>query len=146
MKTWLGNKIQYALLSGKEQEAFNAAHLRQLLATYGYLEAFTVSGDKHGADMLFYRSSDAHVLKVQLKGRASIGKSYVGKELYIAFNDKKTGIWYMYPHDEIMEKVLDLGKCTGTVAWDKVGSWNWPGLPVWLKNVLEEWVIPEEQR
>jgi hypothetical protein len=140
---WLGDRVQYKLLSGKEQESYNAAHLKQLMATYGYLEAFTINGDKHGADLLFYRSSDSHVLKVQLKGRATINKLYAGKELYIAFNDKSTGIWYVYPHDEVMAEVLTLGKCSGTTSWEDKGSWSWPGLPVWLKNTLKNWIIPE---
>ena len=61
LKCHLGKAVRYELLSGKEQESFNAAHLKSLMASWGYLEAFGVNGDKHGADLLFYRSSDGNV-------------------------------------------------------------------------------------
>ena len=76
---WLGKRTVYSNLSGKEQESFNSARLKSVMASWGYLEAFTVNGDKCGADLLFYRSYDGSVLKVQLKGRPTLDKKYSGK-------------------------------------------------------------------
>jgi len=37
------------------------------------------------------------VVKIQLKGRLTIDRKYLKKQLYIAFSDN--GNWYCYPHD-----------------------------------------------
>ncbi len=145
-KCWLGEKVQYDELSGKEKESYNAAKLRALMATWGYLEAFTVNGDKHGADLLFYRASDGDILKVQLKGRATLNKAYQGKDIYIAFQHKKTGDWYVYNHDLIMASTLDLGQLIGTESWDTKGSWSWPTLPSWLHSLLSSWRVPDPDK
>lgn len=146
LKCHLGNAVRYELLSGKEQESFNAAHLKSLMASWGYLEAFVVNGDKHGADLLFYRSSDGKVLKVQLKGRPTINKEYANKDIYVAYEDKSKGKWYVYNHDAVMNKTLALGKCAGTKSWDERGSWSWSSPPGWLQNILCEWVVPSVRR
>ena len=138
---WLGDKIQYSSLSGKEKESYNTAKLRSAMADWGYLEAFTVNGDKHGADLLFYRSNDGNVMKVQLKGRPTLSKSYRGKGIFVAFQDKSTGQWYMYDHDKILGTALDLGKLKGTVSWEKAGSWSWSSTPDWLHTVLKDWEV-----
>jgi hypothetical protein len=141
----LGMAVQYQQLSGKEQESYNAAHLKSLMASWSYLEAFVVNGDKHGADLLFYRSFDGHVLKVQLKGRPTIGKAYAGKDIYVAYEDKTTRTWYVYDHDTVMEEILSLGKCAGADSWDVKGSWSWSSPPAWLRNILKNWVVPRVQ-
>lgn len=139
---WLGERVSYRQLSGKEQESYNAAKLRALMAEWGYLESFTVNGDKHGADLLFYRSSDGYILKVQLKGRPTLAKAYSDKDIYIAFQDKRTGSWYVYNHDTILEQTLALGKLAGTISWDEKGVWSWSGIPSWLNNILKSWRVP----
>ena len=138
---WLGSKTQYSTLSGKEQESYNAAKLRSKMADWGYLEAFNVNGDKHGADLLFYRSNDGNIMKVQLKGRATLSKNYVDKEMYVAFQDKSSGQWYMYDHDQVLGTTLDLGKMKGSESWDGAGSWSWSSVPTWLKTVLKKWEV-----
>ncbi len=132
----LGAPVQYDALSGKEQEAYNAAHLMGVMACRGYLESFKVNGDKHGADLLFYRSRDAHVLKVQLKGRPTLVKEYEGKDLHIAYLDRQHDCWYIYPHDEVMQATLAMGKMAGTVSWAITGCYSWPGPPKWMRDIL----------
>ena len=137
----LGAPVQYDALSGKEQEAYNAAHLMGVMACRGYLESFKVNGDKHGADLLFYRSRDAHVLKVQLKGRPTLGKEYEGKDLHIAYPDRKNDCWYIYPHDVVMQATLDLGKMAGTVSWEIAGLYSWGGPPKWMGDILSPYRV-----
>tara|TARA_Y100001936_G_scaffold241507_1_gene277460 strand:- start:355 stop:873 length:519 start_codon:yes stop_codon:yes gene_type:complete len=139
---WLGVQTQYHTLSGKEQESYNAAKLRALMADWGYLEAFTVNGDKHGADLLFYRAEDGNIMKVQLKGRPTLNKAYKGKDIYIAFQHKSTGKWYVYDHDSVLASTLDLGHLAGTKSWDVKGSWSWPTIPAWLDHLLSGWHVP----
>ena len=94
---WLGPKVKYHKLGHKEKESFNAAHLMAIMAKWGYLEASRINGDNHGADLLFYRSSDGNVMKIQLKGRVTLDKKYSGKDLYIAFPSKKETIINFFP-------------------------------------------------
>ena len=111
------------------------------MANWGYLEAFTVNGDKWGADILFYRSSDATVMKVQLKGRPFLDRHYCGKDIYVAFQDKTSSKWYVYPHDDVMNAVLSTGRLVGTKSWDVKGSWSWSYIPPWLGEIIAEWEI-----
>ena len=140
---WLGKPVRYEKLSGKEQESYNTAHLQSLMADWGYLECARVNGDKHGADLLFYRSTDSNVLKVQLKGRPTLNKSYAGKGIYVAFEDKQKKKWYVYDHDVVMNAALDQKKMTGTQSWEERGSWSWSYQPRWLENLLKDWEIPQ---
>jgi len=138
---WLGESTTYKDLGSKEQESFNSARLKSVMANWGYLEAFTINGDKRGADILFYRSSDGAVLKVQLKGRPVLDKHYYGKDIHIAFEDKAACVWYVYPHDELMNTVLKSGRLSGTKSWDERGSWSWSYVPQWLEKVISKWSI-----
>jgi len=138
---WLGEKVSYDCLGAKEQESFNASQLKAVMSNWGYLEAFNINGDKWGADILFYRSSDGKVLKVQLKGRPVLDKHYVGKDIYIAFEDKNTKTWYLYPHDDVMVQVIESGRLVGTESWDKRGGWSWSYSPKWLGEILSQWSV-----
>ena len=141
LECWLGNPIKYERLSGKEQESYNAALLVAQMAQWGYLESQKINGDKHGADMIFYRSSDAKVLKIQLKGRVTLSKSYAGKDILVAFRDRKSKSWFLYDHDIVLEKVLSLGYLAGTSSWEKTGGWSWSSNPSWLQEIMNDWKI-----
>tara|TARA_R110000851_G_scaffold13767_1_gene47026 strand:+ start:211 stop:648 length:438 start_codon:yes stop_codon:yes gene_type:complete len=138
---WLGDQVVYDELGGKEKESYNSARLKAIMAKWGYLEAFNVNGDKWGADLLFYRSSDGDVLKVQLKGRATVDKHYENKDIYIAFEDKILGKWFLYAHDDVMNQILHTDRLVGTESWDVNGGWSWNKSPIWLLEILKEWEI-----
>ena len=132
----------YDSLGSKEQESFNASQLKAVMSHWGYLEAFSINGDKWGADILFYRSHDGDVLKVQLKGRPVLDKHYTGKDIYIAFEDKRSKTWYLYPHDDVMNQVIGTGRLVGTESWDNHGGWSWSYSPAWLSKILMQWILP----
>ena len=139
-KSWLGKTIEYESLSGKEQESYNASKLSAIMSEYGYLECARINGDKWGADLLFYRASDADVKKVQLKGRVTFSKHYTGKQLYIAYPDIDG--WYMYPHDDLVDQAGSLSSWQETMSWFRPdGGYSWNVTPMWLKNILEPWKI-----
>tara|TARA_Y100000593_G_scaffold75202_1_gene138690 strand:+ start:704 stop:1162 length:459 start_codon:yes stop_codon:yes gene_type:complete len=142
-KCWLGNAVLYDDLSGKEKESYNAAKLAALMSDYGYLESFKINGDKWGADLLFYRASDSDVKKVQLKGRATFDKNYVGKDLYIAF-PMPGDVWCIYPHDVVMRQASGK-KWKNTMSWTGVGGYSWNIPPVWLVNILRPWMIQNKE-
>ena len=139
-ESWLGKTIEYERLSGKEQESYNASKLSAIMSEYGYLECARINGDKWGADLLFYRASDADVKKVQLKGRATFSKHYTGKDLYVAYPD--TDGWYMYPHDELVAAAHPASSWSKTLSWmSEEGGYSWNVTPMWLKKLLNSWKI-----
>ena len=140
---WLGKKVKYHNLGHKEKESYNSAHLMSIMAKWGYLEASKINGDKHGADLLFYRSSDGDVMSIQLKGRVTLDKKYLGKNLYIAYPVKREGCWYVYPHDIVMKQSLGSSSWFKTKSWEEKGGYSWRSPPKWLVKLLEPWKIPE---
>ena len=146
---WLGERVTYQDLHRKSklQESYNAAQLRGVMAEWGYLDASVINGDSHGADLLFYRYRDAHVLKVQLKGRPALGKGYIGKNLHIAYPDRKNNCWYIYPHDEMMAACLQAQppaskKCWHqTKSWVQKGGYSWPSAPRWMRDILSPYRV-----
>ena len=137
---WLGNLICYTDLDGKGQESYNSSKLVSIMADYGYLESAKINNDKWGADLLFYRASDTDVKKVQLKGRATFSKHYMGKDLYIAFPD--TDVWYMYPHDKVVELARPNRSWSQTLSWlSPDGGYSWNVTPLWLRQILRPWII-----
>ena len=69
---------------------------------------------------------------MQLKGRFTIDKKYLGKDLYIAFRLKSD--WYVFPHDEIVTALEDRKIYTETVSW--ANSENYSVSEVANKEVL----------
>jgi hypothetical protein len=52
-----------------------------------------------GAEFIAIHFDGNRYLKVQLKGRLTFDKKYIGKDLFICFYDKD---WIIYPHDELL--------------------------------------------
>lgn len=61
-----------------------------------------LNNDWEGADFIAVHNDGEQMLKVQLKGRLSFNKKYVGKDIWIAFVYK--GEIRMYNHDELLNK------------------------------------------
>ena len=116
------------------------------MSEWGYLEGHKVNGDKWGADLLFYRSEDGDVMKVQLKGRVTLSRHYRGKGIHVAYRNRATGEWYLYNHDIILDEVLALGHLKGTKSWEEKGGWSWSSNPTWLQNLIDPWNITRERK
>lgn len=108
------NKINYSELSSKQQEIYNFQKVAGVLAEYGF-NCIKLADDWNGADFLAYHCNQDETLKVQLKGRVTIGTKYLGKGIYMAFPVDEE--WYLIKHDELVEIV---GQCTD---WLKTESW-----------------------
>ena len=63
-----------------------------------------LSDDWQGADFIAQHIDGETFLKVQLKGRLTFSKKYMDKDLYIAFFENPD--WYLFPHDEVLAKVI----------------------------------------
>jgi hypothetical protein len=70
-------KINYNDLNSKQKENYNYHKVAAALADYGY-DSMRLNNDWQGAD--FIAVKDDEMLKVQLKGRFTIDKKYIGKD------------------------------------------------------------------
>ena len=78
-----------------------------------------------GVDFILYRESDGLVRKVQLKGRWTIDRKYLDRDIWIAF--PLAGDWYVMPHDE-MVALAEAEGVTKTASWMKGGAYSKPRL------------------
>ena len=132
------NKIKYESLNSKQKETYNYHKVSAVLADYGYF-TMRVTDDWESADFIAMNCIDKSFIKVQLKGRLTFSKKYMNKELFITFEDKKTSIWYLYHHDEILN---NFSKNTNReLAWDKNGEYSFPSLSKQTNMLLEQYKL-----
>ena len=116
-------KVNYDSLIGKEQEVYNFAKTASVLVDYGF-SCNLITADKHGADMIAYHISTGETISIQLKGsRAVINKKYKGKNLWIAYTDRKTNEICIYNHDLAMG-IFENGKSALTQSWLNNGKYG----------------------
>lgn len=98
--------IEYEELSSAQKENYNYQKICAVLADYGF-STIRLTDDWEGADFIAQHAGSDTFLKVQLKGRLTFSKKYIGKDLHIAFPDR--GDWYLVPNDEVLEEIIE--KC-----------------------------------
>ncbi|HEY2913967.1 MAG TPA: hypothetical protein VGK21_11455 [Candidatus Angelobacter sp.] len=94
--------IRYETLNARQKEIFNFQKLSATLADYGF-NCIKLADDWGGADFIAYHVITTTTLKIQLKSRITIGKKYIGKDIWIAF--PHNGFWYLIEHDRLIEKI-----------------------------------------
>ena len=109
-------RVEYQELTGKQQEIYNFQKVAARLADYGF-NCIKLGDDWMGADFLAYHKDGNQTLRVQLKGRLTISKNYVGKDLYICFRHR--GDWYLVPHDRLVDFVGATTNWLNTSSWQK---------------------------
>ena len=108
-------RINYNDLNPKQQEIYNFQKCAALLADYGF-NCIKLADDWQGADFLAYHKDGTETLKVQLKGRLTIDKRYLGRDLWMIFRVREN--WFLIKHDELVQIV---GRTTG---WLESDSWK----------------------
>lgn len=126
--------IDYKLLNARQQENYNYVKVSAVLAEFGF-STMRLTDDWQGADFIAQHIDGETFLKVQLKGRLTFSKKYQGKDLYIAFY--RAPDWYLFPHDEVLAKVLAQNKMVGTYSWEDKGGYSFPTLGKELRQILE---------
>jgi len=134
----LGKKVDYNSLNARQQESFNLQKVSAFFAEYGYL-VIKLSDDWNEADFIVLEFNTDHYIKVQLKGRFSFFKKYLGKNIHICFQDKYSGIWYLYPHDDLCEIVMK--KSETTASWNDQGGYSFPVISEKNKIILEKYAL-----
>lgn len=125
------NKIQYDKLNPRQQENYNFSKLAALMADYGYT-CIKLSDDHNGADLIARHTDGSHI-DIQLKGRFTVDKKYLGKDLFIAFPYGDT--FYVFEHDLIVKQLEHAKIYLDTASWLDGGSYSVSKLT--NKEVLE---------
>jgi hypothetical protein len=126
-------RVDYSTLNSRQKENFNFQKVSAILADYGFV-TLRLSDDWQGADFIAQHIDGVSFLKVQLKSRLTINKKYLGKDLWIAFNDGAS--WYLFPHDAVTEQILAATDIGTTASWMEQGGYSFPGIPKQLFSVL----------
>ena len=131
------NRIKSNELTPRQKKTWKFHKLASRLADYGF-NCLWLNDGWQGADFIACHI-DSSFIKVRLGTRLHIERRYNGIELYIAFNENKR--WYIYPHDQLRDELLEMGYMSGTLSWDERGIYNWPSLTQRLAEHMEKYVI-----
>lgn len=134
---WQG-KVDYLKLNSKQQENYNMLKLGSAIAEFGF-DLIRLNDDWQGADCIANHIDGNTYLKIQLKSRLTIDKKYFEKDLYIAFRNDSN--WYLYPHDELIERIQDNFTALTSSSWKNNGHYSWPRLSARLKTLMEPYKL-----
>ena len=115
-------RVDYKYLNAKQKENYNYAKVASALADYGY-DSMRLNNDWEGADFIALRGDD--MLRVQLKGRFTIDKKYLGKDIKIAFIENQQV--KIYDHDEVVNSLPE--KIVNSKNWTNQGTYSWSQTP-----------------
>lgn len=132
--------INYQELNAKQKEAYNFQKVSALLADFGYL-TIKLSDDWNGADFIMKHINEGTFYAIQLKGRLTFDKKYIGKDLYICFRHTD-GRWFLYPHDELKAIFEENSNIFNTVSWVE-GTYTSSGLSKSQLEILRNYQIAE---
>lgn len=128
-------KINYEDLNAKAKEMYNFQKVAAKLAEYGFT-CMWLHNDWQGADFIAVHLDGVTDIKVQLKGRFSFARKYIGKGIYICFIDD--GETYLFSHDEILEIVEHR---ISDRKWLEEGTWSTPKLSKENQQLLEQFKL-----
>jgi hypothetical protein len=128
-------KIDYNALNAKAQEMYNFQKASAKLAEYGFATMW-LNNDWQGADFIAVHADGITDIKVQLKGRLSFNKRYIGKNIYICFIHNED--IYLYPHDSILKQ---LEHRISDRIWIEKGTYSASTLTEENQKLLEEYKL-----
>ena len=132
------HRIDYGKLNSRQKETYNFHKVAARLSEYGY-NSILLSDDWLGADFIAYHNDGERFYRIQLKGRMTIDRKYIGRDLYIAFiHDDQV---FVYPHDEMAERIDAAGRINDSDSWSKHRSYSWPSPPAWLREQPTEFEV-----
>ena len=128
-------KIKYEDLNAKAKEMYNFHKIAAVLADYGFT-CMWLNNDWQGADFIAVHADGVTDLKIQLKGRLSFSRKYIGKNIYICFIDNQD--FYLYPHDEVLNRVESR---ISDKTWVAKGTWSASKLTSENRGLLSEYKL-----
>ena len=133
-------KVSYSKLNNKQKENFNFHNLASLLATFGF-NSIWLNDDVQGADFLAV-ANEGEIYKIQLKGRLTFDKKYIGKDLFVAFPSNEG--FYVYQHDVLLKKYETRFK--KTKSWKENGSYTFNNLSKEDIKLMAKFLIDENSK
>lgn len=133
-------KVSYSKLNSKQKENYNFHNLASLLASYGF-NSIWLNDDVQGADFLAV-SNSGEIYKVQLKGRLTFDKKYIGKNLYVAFPSDDG--FYFYKHDSLLKKFET--KFKTTQSWKERGNYSFNKISADDQKKMKKYFISEASK
>jgi hypothetical protein len=127
-------RVEYKSLNPRQQESYNFQKVAAVLADYGFT-AIRLSDDWQGADFIAQHMDGVTFLKVQLKGRLTFEKKYLGRDIHVCF--PADGRWFVYPHDDLLSQVQQVRDFSDTDSWKQLGGYSFPRLTKKLTDLLE---------
>ena len=131
-------RVNYCDLNARQKENYNFLKVSAVLADYGFVTR-RLSDDWQGADFIAQHVNGETFLKVQLKSRLSFAEKYRGKNLYIAFCSGED--CYLFPHDELLDRVLAETNVGTTVSWLEQRGYSFPELSRQMQKMLAPYSI-----
>lgn len=130
--------IAYERLNVRQKETCNFHKAAARLADFGFT-SIRLSDDYEGADFIALHNDGETMLRVQPKARMTIDRKYIGKGLHIAFLH---GPWvFLYPHDAMVENLVNQVSIGTTKSWREVGTYTWPKLSAAVMSHLDEYEV-----
>ena len=126
------------LANSRTIEMQNRLGLINVAYRQGYVAYLPVVDE--GIDLILYREADRDLLKIQLKSRWCIGKKYTDRDISVAFPED--GVWYLAPHDEMVEMAKALGFGINTVSWKRDGGYDRRVMGIRLKRAMQTYLFP----
>ena len=138
-------RVEYSeLKKTKQKEIYNFQKISAILADYGFA-TIKLDNDWQGADFIAQHFDDGTFFKVQLKGRLTFAKIYIGKNIYICFPhpsdpDKGQRDWYIFDHDELLYRSF-LERIKETDSWKIEGVYSYPDLSKDILALLSDYKL-----
>jgi len=123
-------KIKYSELNPKQKENYNFHKVASALAEYGY-NSMRLNDDWQGADFIAVKGDD--MIKIQLKGRFTIDKKYIGKNIHVSFIEN--GKVKIYKHDDALKIITENIRISK--SWLELGSYSWRKTPESFKKIIK---------
>lgn len=124
-------KIKYTELNSKQKENYNFHKVASALADYGF-NSLRLNDDWQGAD--FIAINGDNMMKIQLKGRFTVDKKYINKEIYIAFIEND--VIKLYRHDDAVSALSENIKTSS--SWSELGGYSWGKTPKVYNSIIKE--------
>jgi hypothetical protein len=124
-------KIKYTELNSKQKENYNFHKVASALADYGF-NSLRLNDDWQGAD--FIAINGDNMMKIQLKGRFTVDKKYINKEIYIAFIEND--VIKLYRHDDAVVALSENIKTSS--SWSEFGGYSWGKTPKVYNSIIKE--------
>jgi hypothetical protein len=112
-------KIHYSKLNSRQKENYNFLKVSAILAEYGF-NTLRLSDDWQGADFIAQHIDGNLFLKVQLKGRLTLEKKYLGKDIWMCFRTDDGCC--LYHHDTAVEEIEAITPFIHTTSWKKTAG------------------------